>query len=66
VQILSPYTRIIKADETQAHEAAAAAEGLTPEEALAATQAKAAEAAKKKGPVRIRKADMLGKDDSPF
>jgi len=67
VQVLSPYTRVIKADETHAHEVAAAAEGLTPEEALAATQANAtAEAAKKKGPVRIRKADMLGRDDSPF
>src|SRR5207245_7038422 len=32
VQTLSPYTRVIKADETQAHEAASAAEGLTPEE----------------------------------
>jgi len=64
VQILSPYTRVIKADETTAGEAVATS--LTPEEALAATQAKAAETARKKGSVRIRKADMPHKDDAPF
>jgi myo-inositol-1(or 4)-monophosphatase len=53
VQILSPYTRVIKTDDTTVHEAPA----LTPEAALAGTVAKAAEPARKKGPVRIRKDD---------
>jgi hypothetical protein len=38
---------------------------LTPEEALAATQAKPTETMKKKAPVRIRKGDMTGKDNAP-
>jgi myo-inositol-1(or 4)-monophosphatase len=61
VQILAPYTRVLKGDE------APAAEGglLTPEEALAATQAKPTETMKKKAPVRIRKGDMTGKDNAP-
>jgi myo-inositol-1(or 4)-monophosphatase len=59
VQILTPYTRAIKADEPTAAHAPAA---QTPEEALAATQP--AEAAKKKGPVRIRKADAARDDDA--
>ena len=68
VQILSPYTRVIKADE--AGTASAPAEGmlgLTPEQALIATQDPApAEAPKKKGAVRIKKADLPGKDGAPF
>ncbi|HNL42013.1 MAG TPA: inositol monophosphatase, partial [Ottowia sp.] len=54
VQILAPYTKVIKADEPAA--APAAAPQVTPEQALAASVAAPA-AAKKKGPVRIRKAD---------
>ncbi|TXC66292.1 inositol monophosphatase [Piscinibacter aquaticus] len=66
VQILAPYTRVIKPDEPAATPAAGAA--LTPEQALAATAAAPApaEPAKKKGPVRIRKADMPRDDDAPF
>ena len=54
VQILAPYSKAIKADEPAA--APAAAPQVTPEQALAASVAAPA-AAKKKGPVRIRKAD---------
>jgi len=57
VQILAPYTHVIKAD---AHEHAETP-ALTPEEALAATVP--AEPVRKKGPVRIRKADVVGKDE---
>ncbi|MGD9832614.1 MAG: inositol monophosphatase family protein [Piscinibacter sp.] len=65
VQILAPYTRAIKPDEPAA--VAAAPAGLTPEQALAATAAPAAAApAKKKGPVRIRKADAARNDDAPL
>jgi myo-inositol-1(or 4)-monophosphatase len=65
VQILAPYTRVIKPDEPAA--APAADSTLTPEQALAATAAPApAEPAKKKGPVRIRKADAAREDDAPF
>ncbi|HJV62563.1 MAG TPA: inositol monophosphatase family protein [Albitalea sp.] len=53
VQMLSPYTRVIKADEASVAEAPA----LTPEDALAATADKPGEPAKKKGPVRIRKSE---------
>ncbi len=64
VQILAPYTRAIKADEPAA---AAAPAALMPEQALAATAAPAtAEPAKKKGPVRIRKADATRDDDAPL
>ena len=62
VQILAPYTRAIKADEPAAAPTPAA---LTPEAALAATQP-LAEAAKKRGPVRIRKADAARDDDAPL
>src|SRR6185436_8602357 len=58
VQILGPYTRVIKADEAAVHADA----GVTPEAALIATEAKPADGAKKKGPMRIRKADVVGKD----
>jgi myo-inositol-1(or 4)-monophosphatase len=60
VQILSPYTRVIKADEASAsHDMP----GLTPEAALAATATAApAEAPKKKAAVRIRKADVQKND----
>ena len=59
VQMLGPYTHVIKADEPPADDTS-----ITPEAALAATADKPAEAAKKKGPVRIRKADLPGKDDA--
>lgn len=62
VPILGPYTRVIKQDDAPAAEAEAA--HITPEAALAATQGKPAEPVKKKGPVRIRKADLTGKDDA--
>jgi myo-inositol-1(or 4)-monophosphatase len=75
VQILGPYTRVIKDDDTTSKAAAAAAapEG-SPEEALAqalkAGEQKAEDkpAPAKRGPVRIRKADIeAGKDkDAPF
>lgn len=67
VQILAPYTRVIKPDEPVA--APTAGSALTPEQALAATASAApapAEPAKKKGPVRIRKADAARDDDAPF
>jgi len=61
VQILAPYTRVIKSDDAAA---AHDAQALTPEEALAASAAAApAEAPKKKTAVRIRKADVQ-KDDA--
>jgi myo-inositol-1(or 4)-monophosphatase len=60
VQILSPYTRVIKADEVSADGQSVPSDLPTPEQALAdslkAQPAAAAEAAPKKGPVRIRKA----------
>jgi myo-inositol-1(or 4)-monophosphatase len=59
VQMLGPYTHVIKADEPPAEHTS-----VTPEAALAATADKPAEAAKKKGLVRIRKADLPGKDDA--
>ncbi|HPG77714.1 MAG TPA: inositol monophosphatase family protein [Piscinibacter sp.] len=62
VQILSPYTRAIKADDPAAGATAAHA-GPTPEAALAATQA---EPPKKKVAVRIRKADAARDDDAPL
>jgi myo-inositol-1(or 4)-monophosphatase len=61
VQILSPYTRVIKQDEE--HPAGAAPEG-TPEQALAAAVRPGSDAAmpapeeKKRAAVRIRKADL--------
>ncbi len=56
VQILAPYTRVIKMDEPAAASASATAEA-TPEQALAAAVAAPAEAPRKKGVVRIRKED---------
>jgi myo-inositol-1(or 4)-monophosphatase len=54
VSILAPYSRVITPDEPAApHGAAPAPTGPTPEDALAATEP----AAKRKGAVRIRKAD---------
>jgi len=61
VQLLAPYTRVIKSDDDAP--TAAAEAPLTPEAALAAT-APAANAAKK-GPVRVRKA-AARPDDAPF
>jgi myo-inositol-1(or 4)-monophosphatase len=66
VQILSPYTRVIKADEAPHAEAAHADVPVTPEAALAAAMPHPADATKKKGPVRIRKADLPDKDDATF
>jgi myo-inositol-1(or 4)-monophosphatase len=64
VQILGPYSRVIKADEPAA---VAAPAGMTPEQALAATSASAAaEPAKKRAPVRIRKADAARDEDAPL
>lgn len=50
VQLLSPFTRVIKEDDAPAAEATAAAPAEAP-------------AAKKKGPVRIRRADLAGPKD---
>jgi myo-inositol-1(or 4)-monophosphatase len=61
VKLLAPYTRTIKADEPAAGDAAAPAP--TPEDALAATSTAPAPA--KRGPVRIRKADLAGGGDTP-
>ena len=79
VTTLSPFTRVLKADAAAASgaasEVAATDIGLTPEEAMAATQARPAVAAPVKKPaVRIRKAEVAakapvkhaGKDDAPF
>ncbi|WP_028997566.1 inositol monophosphatase family protein [Azohydromonas australica] len=57
VQILAPYTRVIKADEAEEGAAPAADGQPTPEQALADSlkAEPAAEPAPKKGPVRIRK-----------
>ena len=60
VQILAPYTRVIKEPEA---EAPAAAEAADPVQALAAATPAAAPA--KKAPVRIRKAAPAG-DDAPM
>ena len=65
VQILAPYSRVIKDSEPAKpveHHADSAAEAVTPEQALAASVA-AAPAAAKKGPVRIRKQDLSRNDD---
>jgi myo-inositol-1(or 4)-monophosphatase len=62
VQILSPYTHVIKSGHEATH---ADAPALTPEAALAATLAQP-EAPKKRIPVRIRRADIAGKDDPAF
>ncbi|NML14662.1 inositol monophosphatase family protein [Azohydromonas caseinilytica] len=60
VQTLAPYSRVIKADETEGAQSAPA-DLPTPEQALAdslkAEPAAAAEPTPKKGPVRIRKGD---------
>src|SRR5438105_5375777 len=60
VQIRGPFKRIIKADDAALHADAA----LTPEAALIATATEPAETAKKKSPMRIRKADLGNKDDA--
>jgi myo-inositol-1(or 4)-monophosphatase len=68
VQILSPYTRVIKTDDAGAASPTEGTLGLTPEQALIATtqEPAGAEAPKKKGAVRIKKADMPSKDGAPF
>jgi myo-inositol-1(or 4)-monophosphatase len=67
VQMLSPFTHVIKdepaADDDKAA-AGAPASSTTPEAALAATAAP--EAPKKKVAVRIRRADAGPKNDAPF
>lgn len=67
VQLLAPYTRVIKGDDDagEAPPAAPGAEG-TPESALAAAVAAPAAAPPKKGPVRVRKAAATRADDAPF
>jgi len=57
VQMLSPYTRVIKMDEDGPKDTTEPVEG-TPEEALAKAVEPAAGTEKKKGAVRIRKADL--------
>jgi myo-inositol-1(or 4)-monophosphatase len=61
VQILAPYSRVIKTDDTDAAEQSVPGDLPTPEQALAdslkAQPAAAAEPAPKKGPMRIRKGD---------
>jgi len=72
VATLSPFTRVLKADAAAGVAGAASPHlGLTPEEALLATQAAEVVAApEKKSAVRIRKVDMpaksSGKDDAPL
>ena len=63
VQLLAPYTRVIKGgdDAGETPPAAPSAEG-TPESALAAAVA----APPKKGPVRVRKTAAARADDAPF
>jgi myo-inositol-1(or 4)-monophosphatase len=60
VQILAPYTRVIKADEVSGDGQSVPSDLPTPEQALADSlkaQPAAAEPAPKKGPVRIRKGE---------
>jgi myo-inositol-1(or 4)-monophosphatase len=78
VQILAPYSRVIKTDDTDAAEQSVPGDLPTPEQALAdslkAQPAAAAEPAPKKGPVRIRKGDAAAPiapaappaEDAPF
>ena len=72
VATLSPFTRVLKADAASGVAGATSTDlGLTPEEALLATQAAEVFTAPVKKPaVRIRKADMpaksSGRDDAPF
>ncbi len=72
VNILAPYTRVIKEGTAAAAGGHADDGDLTPEAALAAAlpghaaAPPAEEAPKKKVAVRIRKADLAGKDDAPF
>ena len=72
VATLSPFTRVLKSDAAAGAAGVASTNlGLTPEEALLATQAAEVVAAPLKKPaVRIRKADMpakaSGRDDAPF
>jgi myo-inositol-1(or 4)-monophosphatase len=60
VSILEGYSRVIKTDEDDAEQAA---EGLTPEKALAAAAEAPAPKKEKKGPVRIKKEEA---GDAPF
>ncbi len=70
VQMLSPFTRVIKGSDKAADaavDAASSAEpATTPEAALSATLSMPAAATARKAAVRIRKADMPGKDPAPF
>jgi myo-inositol-1(or 4)-monophosphatase len=59
VQILAPYSRVIEA---APH--AAAPPPLTPEAALAATAAAAPATPVKKAPLRLRRVDVAGKEDT--
>ena len=60
VSILEGYSRVIKTDEDDTEQAA---EGVTPESALAAAAAAPAPKKEKKGPVRIKKEEA---GDAPF
>jgi myo-inositol-1(or 4)-monophosphatase len=67
VQLLAPYTRVIKGDETAGDGAPVAPAEPTPESALAAAVAAPEPAPPaKKGPVRVRKAASTAADDAPF
>jgi len=61
VSILAPYTRVIK-DGANAGAPQAEADALTPEQALIGTQAAVPAEAPKKKAVRIRKADLPGRE----
>ena len=60
VSILEGYSRVIKTDEDDTEQAA---EGVTPESALAAAAAALAPKKEKKGPLRIKKEEA---GDAPF
>jgi len=62
VNILAPYTRIIKEGKDGAAHAPQETAGLSPEDALIATQAAPTAEAPKRQAVRIRKADLPGKN----
>ncbi|MFL6665189.1 MAG: inositol monophosphatase family protein, partial [Rhizobacter sp.] len=59
VQILRPYSHVIKAEDPAPHDEVPP---LTPEAALASALDNGPEPARKKGPVRIRKPDEPGRD----
>jgi len=68
VQILAPYTRVIKEPEAASTETAPATAADVPDatQAFVEATAPAAAPAAKKAPLRIRKADMVKGGDAPF